>query len=68
MAATESKMKTVFESTSKRPLDKRKKKKNNDPSDVEGFLGPWASFVDEKRVAKPGAVMLLPSIIVLNYI
>ena len=32
--------KTVFESTSKRPLDKRKRNKNDDPSDIEGFLGP----------------------------
>ncbi|KAK9505642.1 hypothetical protein O3M35_009645 [Rhynocoris fuscipes] len=55
LAATESKLKTVFESTGKRPLDKRKKKKNNDPADIEGFLGPWASFEDEKRIAKPGA-------------
>lgn len=45
--------KTVFESTKLRPLDKRKRKKNNDPSDIEGFLGPWGGFVDEQRVMKP---------------
>lgn len=46
-------MKTVFESTKLRPLDKRKRKKNNDPSDIDGFLGPWGGYVDEQRVAKP---------------
>ncbi|CAH0381771.1 unnamed protein product [Bemisia tabaci] len=45
--------KTVFENTKKRPLDKRKKEKNDDPSDIDGFLGPWACFKDEKRVMKP---------------
>ncbi|CAH1379937.1 hypothetical protein MTP99_003769 [Tenebrio molitor] len=45
--------KTVFESTKLRPLDKRKRKKNNDPSDIEGFLGPWGGFIDEQRVMKP---------------
>lgn len=46
-------MKTVFESTKLRPLDKRKRKRNNDPSDIDGFLGPWGGYVDEQRVAKP---------------
>lgn len=45
--------KTVFESTKLRPLDKRKRRKNNDPSDIDGFLGPWGGFVDEQRVMKP---------------
>ncbi|KAF6213311.1 hypothetical protein GE061_011029 [Apolygus lucorum] len=49
------KKKTVFESTSKRPLDKRKRNKNDNPEDIEGFLGPWGTFVDEKRVMKPEA-------------
>lgn len=43
----------MFESTKLRPLDKRKRKKNNDPSDIDGFLGPWGGFVDEQRIAKP---------------
>lgn len=43
----------MFESTKLRPLDKRKRKKNNDPSDIDGFLGPWGGYVDEQRVAKP---------------
>lgn len=46
-------LKTVFESTKLRPLDKRKRKKNNDPSDIDGFLGPWGGFVDEQRITKP---------------
>lgn len=45
--------KTVFESTKLRPLDKRKRQKNNDAADIEGFLGPWGGFVDEQRVMKP---------------
>lgn len=44
---------TVFETTKVRPLDKRKRKKNSDPSDIEGFLGPWGGYVDEQKVAKP---------------
>ena len=26
------------------------------PSDVDGYLGPWAGYVDEKKVAKPTEV------------
>ncbi|KAH8020972.1 hypothetical protein HPB51_011028 [Rhipicephalus microplus] len=40
---------TVFEKTKVRPGDKRKKAKNNDPSDIDGFAGPWAPYKDEKR-------------------
>lgn len=49
----EDEVKTVFESTKLRPLDKRKRKRNNDASDIDGFLGPWGGFVDEQKVAKP---------------
>ncbi|XP_071447430.1 pre-mRNA-processing factor 17 [Hetaerina americana] len=45
--------KTVFESAPTRPLDKRKRRKNDNPDDVDGFLGPWGGFVDERRVMKP---------------
>ena len=55
-AAEEADGKTVFESTKERPSDKRKRTKNDNPSDVEGFLGPWGGFVDEKRVMKPNEV------------
>lgn len=57
--------KTVFESSAKRPLDKRKRKKNDDPTDIEGFLGPWGGYKDEQRVMKPNEVML-PLFINLN--
>ncbi|KAG8258699.1 pre-mRNA-processing factor 17 [Homalodisca vitripennis] len=53
LAAADSAMKTVFEASTKRPLDKRKRNKNDDPSDIEGFLGPWGCYEDEKRVMKP---------------
>ena len=49
----ESKGKTVFESSTLRPLDKRKRERNNDPSDIDGFLGPWGGFVGEQRIMKP---------------
>lgn len=45
--------KTVFEKTKQRPLDKRKRNRNDNPEDVEGFLGPWGTYADEQRVAKP---------------
>lgn len=51
--ASTSDMKTVFESTKLRPLDKRKRRRNNDPEDIEGFLGPWGGYVDEQKIAKP---------------
>ena len=36
-----------------RPLDKRKRVKNTDASDIEGYLGPWGKYVDEETVSKP---------------
>ena len=48
-------MKSVFEAeTEKRPKDSRKKARNDDPSDIEGYLGPWAKYVDEETVSRPG--------------
>lgn len=44
---------TVFEKTKTRPLDKRKRKKNSDAGDIEGFLGPWGGFEDAQTIAKP---------------
>lgn len=46
-------IKTVFEKTQLRLLDKRKRKKNDNPGDIEGFLGPWGGFVGEQRVMRP---------------
>lgn len=52
-AAEETGAKTVFETTELRAADKRKRNRNNDASDIEGFLGPWGGYVDERRVIKP---------------
>lgn len=49
----DNKGKTVFEITTKRPEDKRKRQRNPDPADIEGYLGPWGKFVDEQTVMKP---------------
>ncbi|KAL8611364.1 pre-mRNA-processing factor 17 [Nucella lapillus] len=51
-AAEELKGATVFEKIPQK-AEKRKRKKNTDPSDIEGYLGPWGKFVDEKTVMKP---------------
>jgi len=48
--------KTVFESMPKRPADKRKRHKNDNPEDIDGYLGPWGCYVDEQKVAKPEGV------------
>ncbi|ESO06288.1 hypothetical protein HELRODRAFT_94015 [Helobdella robusta] len=48
-----SNFKTVYETTKKREGDKRKRLRNDDPSDVDGYLGPWGKYVDEVTVAKP---------------
>ncbi|XP_060063227.1 pre-mRNA-processing factor 17-like [Ylistrum balloti] len=53
VAADDSKGLTVFEAMPKRPEDKRKRLRNSDAGDVEGYLGPWGKFVDEKTVMKP---------------
>ncbi|ENN71276.1 pre-mRNA-processing factor 17 [Dendroctonus ponderosae] len=51
--AKDSNIKTVFEKTQLRPLDKRKRQKNDNPDDIEGFLGPWGGFEGEQRVIRP---------------
>uniref|UniRef100_A0AAY4DML8 Pre-mRNA-processing factor 17 n=1 Tax=Denticeps clupeoides TaxID=299321 RepID=A0AAY4DML8_9TELE len=43
---------TVFESGAKK-TEKRKKVKGGDAADLDGFLGPWAKYQDEKDGAKP---------------
>lgn len=53
VAKEENKGKTVFESAKKRPEDKRKRLRNDNPGDIEGYLGPWGKFIDEKTVMKP---------------
>lgn len=47
---------TVFEATKARPGDKRKRLRNDDAGDIDGYLGPWGKFVDEKTVMKPNEV------------
>ncbi|XP_042911145.1 pre-mRNA-processing factor 17 isoform X1 [Parasteatoda tepidariorum] len=44
---------TVFDKTKAREGDKRKRVKNADAADIDGFLGPWGGYVNEKRVLKP---------------
>lgn len=44
---------TVFEATKARPGDKRKRLRNDNAGDIDGYLGPWGKFVDEKTVMKP---------------
>ena len=43
----------MFEKTAKRPKDKRERVRNNDASDVNGFMGPWAYYKDQELVSKP---------------
>lgn len=52
-AAYNSDGKTVFESNKLNPENKRKRHKNDNPSDLEGFLGPWGKYQDEKLIAQP---------------
>ena len=47
---------TVFETIQKRKGDKRRRQRNNDAGDIEGYLGPWGKFVDEQTVMKPSEV------------
>ncbi len=59
---------TVFEASKKRPGDKRKKERNNDPSDIEGYLGPWAKYKDEQTTMKPSEVGQYTIVYILVYI
>ncbi|KAI9584621.1 pre-mRNA-processing factor 17 [Glossina fuscipes] len=43
--------KTVFEGP--KPKKRRKQEKNDNPEDIEGFVGPWGKYENEQRVAKP---------------
>lgn len=52
-AAYNSDGKTVFESTKLKTENRRKRHKNDNPSDLEGFLGPWGKYENEKLVAQP---------------
>ncbi|CAG5126344.1 unnamed protein product [Candidula unifasciata] len=53
-AFSENEGKTVFETNPKvEKPKKRKKEKNMDSSDIEGYLGPWAKYTDEETVSRP---------------
>ena len=45
----------MFETGPKKSV-KRTKVKGGDASDLDGFLGPWAKYQDEKDGAKPSEV------------
>jgi len=49
-------LKTVFEKIPLRPKDKRKRERNDQPEDIEGFLGPWGGYIDEEKVSRPNEV------------
>ncbi|KAK5973076.1 Pre-mRNA splicing factor [Trichostrongylus colubriformis] len=51
-AAIENQGASLFESK-KTGGEKRKRQANFDPSDIEGYTGPWAKYCDEKTIAKP---------------
>lgn len=48
----------MFDKTKERESDKRKRNKNNDAADIDGFLGPWGGYVDEKRIMQPTDVCI----------
>ena len=43
----------MFEKVKKRAGDKRERQIASDPSDIDGYLGPWGKYVDEQTVSKP---------------
>uniref|UniRef100_A0A0K0E3A5 Pre-mRNA-processing factor 17 n=1 Tax=Strongyloides stercoralis TaxID=6248 RepID=A0A0K0E3A5_STRER len=43
---------TLFDKA-KTGREKRKRQVNRDPSDIEGFTGPWSRFEDEEAISKP---------------
>jgi pre-mRNA-processing factor 17 len=47
---------TVFETKQKSTNEKRKKEKNVDSSDVDGYQGPWAPYANEITVSRPSEV------------
>ena len=44
---------TAFEEKNNKKIEKRKRVKNDDASDIEGYKGPWAKYEDQVEVAKP---------------
>jgi pre-mRNA-processing factor 17 len=52
-AAYDTDGKTVFESKKLNPENKRKRHKNDNPEDLEGFLGPWGKYENEQLTSQP---------------
>lgn len=44
---------TVFEAKSVRTGEKRRRESKGDPSDVDGYKGPWREYVGQVKVSKP---------------
>ena len=44
---------TVFEAKSVSTREKRKREDKGDPSDVDGYKGPWREYVGQVTVSKP---------------
>jgi pre-mRNA-processing factor 17 len=49
---------TVFEHNKVKIERKRQREGKGDPSDIEGYKGPWADYKDEVKVAKPSEEQL----------
>ncbi|KAI1277767.1 Pre-mRNA-processing factor 17 [Halotydeus destructor] len=35
------------------PMGKRRRERNMDPADIDGYTGPWAQYTDEVKVSQP---------------
>ena len=44
---------TVFETKNIQTGKKRKREEKGDPSDIDGYKGPWRGYVDQVTVSKP---------------
>ena len=52
---------TAFEqTTSGKAGTKRRREARGAPDNIDGYLGPWASYEDEVKVSKPTEVRLNP--------
>ena len=49
----------MFEQSKIKSNRKREREGKGDPSDIEGYKGPWADYKDEVKVAKPTEVYIL---------
>ena len=42
----------------KKHHNKKKRLKNDDSADIEGYLGPWGTYVDQELVSKPSPELM----------